>query len=420
MVHPSDRIRGSDTKHLAGRRIVLAVSGSIAAVKTVELARALIRQGAEVLPVMTPAACAIITPDALEFATGVRPVVTLTGQVEHVRELGEQGDADLLLVAPATANTVAKMALGIDDTSVTTFASVALGARRPVLVAPAMHGVMEENPPVQRHVEALKALGVRFIRPLYEEGKAKLAAIDDIVAEVKRALGPGTLSGERVLIVTGASTEPIDPVRVITNRSSGQTGNVLAWEAHRLGAEVTVMTPPDPHRWPPGCDLRHYDTTRSLTDLFAAHLVDLAPDWVLFPAALSDFAAEPQENKISSEKPTLDLSLRKVPKAMTKVRELLPKTRLIGWKLQDTLDEAIERARRRLQEHGADAFVANARETMGAEATDAMLVLPDDTYPLAGDKAEVAERLWGLLLRHVAGRDDPTEEIEHLGQGEWV
>ncbi|MBW3581680.1 MAG: bifunctional phosphopantothenoylcysteine decarboxylase/phosphopantothenate--cysteine ligase CoaBC [Euryarchaeota archaeon] len=420
MVHPSDRIRGSETHHLAGRRIVLAVSGSIAAVKTVELARELIRHGAEVLPVMTPAACGIITPDALEFATGIRPVVTLTGQVEHVRELGEEGDAHLLLVAPATANTVAKMALGIDDTSVTTFATVALGAGRPVIVAPAMHGVMEENPPIQRHVEALKALGVRFVRPLYEEGKAKLAAIDDIVAEVKRELGPGTLRGERVLIVTGASEEPVDPVRVITNRSSGKTGNVLAWEAHRLGADVTVMTPSDPHRWPPGCEIHHFDTVRSLLDTFETRLADLAPDWVLFPAALSDFAAEAKENKISSDQTSLDISLRRLPKAMTKVRELLPKTRLVGWKLQDTLDEAVESARGRLEEHGADAFVANARETMGAAETDAMLVLADDTHPLSGEKAEVAERLWGLLLRHVAGRDDPTEEIEHLGQGEWV
>lgn len=127
MVHTSETIRGTASTTLSGRRIVLGVAGSIAAVKTVELARELIRHGADVLPVMTGAATRLLHPDALEFATGNKPVLGLTGAVEHVDAFGPGGEADLLLVAPATANTIAKMALGIDDTALTTYASVALG-----------------------------------------------------------------------------------------------------------------------------------------------------------------------------------------------------------------------------------------------------------------------------------------------------
>ncbi len=185
-MHPIANIRGSASDHLAGRRIVLGISGSIAAVKCVELARELTRHGAEVHAVMSGAAQGIITADAMEFATG-NPVITkLTGAVEHVALLGDVPErADLLLIAPATANTVGKMAWGIDDTVVTTFATVAFGTGVPVVVAPAMHDAMMRNKPVQRNIETLvNDLGVTWVEPKVEEKKAKLAEPDAIVDAV--------------------------------------------------------------------------------------------------------------------------------------------------------------------------------------------------------------------------------------------
>ncbi|MCK5661305.1 MAG: DNA/pantothenate metabolism flavoprotein, partial [Methanosarcinales archaeon] len=178
---------------LSDKTIVLGITGSIAAVRCVELARELRRRGASVIAVMSKAATEIIHPNAMEFATG-NPVITgITGRVEHVA-LCAKADypgvvgADLLLIAPATANTIGKMAQGIDDTSVTTFATTAIGAGVPVVVVPAMHGSMYSNPFVKKNIDALKKAdaGVIFVGPYMDEGKAKMAEEDDIVLHVER------------------------------------------------------------------------------------------------------------------------------------------------------------------------------------------------------------------------------------------
>ena len=160
-MHPSRAIRGRRSQLLAGRRIVVAVTGSIAAVETPRVIRELIRHGAEVRAVMTPDAARIVTPEAIAFATGNPPIVHLSGEVEHVTFLGPgEGRADLLLLAPATANTISKIAHGIDDTAVTSCASVALGGGVPLLLAPAMHSHMGLNPAVRENLDRLRSWGV--------------------------------------------------------------------------------------------------------------------------------------------------------------------------------------------------------------------------------------------------------------------
>ncbi len=404
-MHPANRIRGTWSQHLAGRRIALGIAGSIGAVRTVELARALIRHGAEVTVVMTPAATRIVHPDALEFATGKPPVTRLSGAVEHVSELGEQGDADLFLVAPATANTVAKLALGIDDTALTTYAAVALGAGRPVLVAPAMHGVMEENPATRRHVDTLKERGVTFVPPLYEEGKAKLAPAGAITASVLRALGPGTLTNRRVLLITGRSEEPVDTVRVLSNRSSGATGRAFADALDRHGATLTVLTSETDHAWPPGTEVRPFSSLRGLVADLPGLLHEKKPHWVLVPAALADFIPERSAHKLSSEEKAPTLRLERAPKVLPVVRENAPDARIVSWKLEDTLEKAVISARQRLDRQRIDAVVANAAVTLGAEATHVTVVTPDDETPVQGSKAEIAEAVLTIL----ASRFDSVE-----------
>jgi phosphopantothenoylcysteine decarboxylase/phosphopantothenate--cysteine ligase len=173
-MHPIEELRGVKSDKLSGKKIVLGVTGSIAAVECVKLARDLARHGADVIPVMTDGAQRIIHPDALEFATGRRPIVQLTGAVEHVAFCGlVPGRADLYLVCPATANTISKIAYGIDDTPVTTFATTAIGSKIPVVIVPAMHGSMYEHKTFLENIEKLKKQGVLFIQPKLEENKAK-------------------------------------------------------------------------------------------------------------------------------------------------------------------------------------------------------------------------------------------------------
>src|SRR3989454_8054014 len=239
-MHPSRRIHAVKSEKLKGKQVVLAITGSIAAVETVKLARELIRHGAKVVPVLSKDATEIVHPNALHFATGREPILRIDGSVPYIELVGTDGTADLLLIAPATSNTVAKVATGIDDTVVTTFAQNALGAGIPILIAPAMHETMYANPIVASHLKTLEAHGVALVTPKFEEEKAKLADVEVIVARVLRILGGKELAGKTVVVVAGATAEPIDDIRIVTNRSSGETGIEGAKAAYEMGADVEL------------------------------------------------------------------------------------------------------------------------------------------------------------------------------------
>ena len=394
-------IRGSLSKHLEGRTVVLAVAGSIAAVKAVELARELIRHGAEVVPVMSDAATRILHPDALEFATGRKPILRLTGQVEHVQLLGDvPGKADLLLVAPATANTVSKMALGIDDTPITTCATVAFGTKTPVVVAPAMHEAMLDHPIVSAHQQTLvEKLGVTWVEPLREEKKAKLADVEAIVEAVIHRLANtpgkrrGPLAGKKVLVVAGASAEPIDPIRILTNRSSGATGLHLATALHRLGADVALWMGRASTEVPDWLDpcARRFETVADLLDLVkASDLKGYAQVWM--PAALGDFATAPAKQKLPSEKGFM-LKLEPMPKAIAAVRKKTPKALLVAFKAESNAKTLVARARSRLKSYGAQAVVANTSDAFGAEASTIHLVTARSVKTFKGPKAQTLEQV---------------------------
>ncbi|MEK6985650.1 MAG: bifunctional phosphopantothenoylcysteine decarboxylase/phosphopantothenate--cysteine ligase CoaBC [Candidatus Thermoplasmatota archaeon] len=400
-MHPVENIRGSLSKHLEGRTIVLAVAGSIAAVKTVELARELIRHGATVVPVMSEAATRILHPDALEFATGRKPITRLSGQVEHVQLLGDvPGKADLLLIAPATANTVSKMALGIDDTTITTMATVAFGTKTPVVVAPAMHEAMLDHPIVAAHQRTLiEQLGVTWVEPLREEKKAKLADVEAIVEAVIHRLANkpgkrrGPLAGQKVLVVGGASAEPIDPIRILTNRSSGATGIHLATALHRLGADVALWMGRSSAAMPEWLDpcARRFETVQDLLDLIkATDLKQFRQVWM--PAALGDFATQPAKQKLSSEK-TITLRLEPMPKAIAALRKKAPKATLIAFKAESNAKTLVVRARSRLKAYGAQFVVANTGDAFGADSSTLQLVTARSAKLFKGPKAQTLEQV---------------------------
>lgn len=169
-------------------KIVVGVTGSVAAVRVPELVRELRRAGHEVECVMTKAATRIIRASVLRWASGEKVVCRLSGGVEHVRLLGLDGEADALLICPCTSNTISKIASGIDDTTVTTMAATALGSGRKIIVVPAMHQSMYQNPFVAENVDKLKGAGIMIVEPRIQEGKAKIACRDDIVMAVEKAL----------------------------------------------------------------------------------------------------------------------------------------------------------------------------------------------------------------------------------------
>ena len=181
MNHPTKDIIGTKGKELMNKKIILCITGSVAAIKSTEIARELMRHGAQVFPVMTKMAQRIIHPDLMEWATGNPVVFELTGKIEHV-ELGNI--ADLILVAPATANTISKIACGIDDTPVTSVISVGFGLNKPILIVPAMHESMYKHPILIQNIEKLRSLKGEFIGPEIKEGKAKIASVEKIVKVV--------------------------------------------------------------------------------------------------------------------------------------------------------------------------------------------------------------------------------------------
>ncbi len=200
VTHPTLDLKSSKSISLDGKRIVLCVTGSIAAVETIRLARELIRNGAEVQGVMSQAAQAIIHPYALEYATGRKVITEITGAIEHVAYCGKRKEAyDLLLVAPCTANTIGKIAAGVDDTPVTTFATTAIGSHIPIIIVPAMHGSMFEHPIVQENIKKLESIGITFVMPKVEEGTAKIPDNAEIVINVERTLSDSPLKGKKIL-----------------------------------------------------------------------------------------------------------------------------------------------------------------------------------------------------------------------------
>jgi len=380
---------------LEGVNVALGVTGSIAAVKTVELAHELRRQGASVRAVTTPAAEGVIHPWSLEYATGNDVVTEITGRVEHVGLCGREGWADILLIAPATANTVGKVAAAVDDTPVTTCATTALGADLPVVIAPAMHEPMYDHPGVLEAIDRLESWGVRFVEPRLEEGKAKVATADAIVTEVAGPTPPATLGDSHVVVTAGATSERIDPIRVITNRASGKTGRAVARACYVRGATVTlVQDGPDV----PYADVVGIETAAEMIDATVAAC--RTADALVSAAAISDFTAEAVTEKIRSGAP-LEIDLEPTPKLIDTVRESFPDLPIVGFKAETGGDdgEMVEAARRIRDRVGLAFVVSNDASVMGADRTRVLILDDDDgVTEAAGTKDEVA----GLIADELA------------------
>lgn len=411
-IHPSKDIIGSEGRELKDKRIVLCITGSVAAYRGIDLARLLMRHGADVHAVMTEStALTLLNPEMMKWATGNDVVTTLTGDLEHIM-LANYGMSDLVIVYPCTANTIGKVAAGIDDTPVTTILSVALGSKIPIIVAHAMHEAMYDNVFLQQNISKLRE-HVAFIEPKMEGGKAKLADPEQVLdVAISIVSDRALLSGKSVLVTAGSTVEYIDPIRVTTNLSSGKMGLAIAREAQRMGASVTLVYGHGTQGAVIGKAM-HVSTSEEMYKVLVSELSSKKHDIAIMAAAVADFKPARKSNKkIDTKTGKVELSLIGTRKIIDEVKKKSKDIFLVAFKADHDVSDSvlIEKAYKKMQESDADIIVANDIGRKGSEAgSDKNEVFIIDKnkkilhLPLQS-KAQVARKLLEIVAEAVNHR----------------
>lgn len=355
-----------ESVRMQGKSILLVIGGGIAAYKSLDLIRRLRERGASVRAILTSGGQQFVTP--LSVATlSEQPVFTDLFDLKDETEIGHirlSREADLIIIAPATANLLAKLAHGLADDLAST---ALLAADKPILAAPAMNWRMWEHPATRRNIEQLKADGLHFVGPAEgsmacgEWGMGRMAEVEDILAEAARLLGDGSrlLAGTHVLVTAGPTHEPIDPVRFIGNRSTGKQGYAIAAAAANLGARVTLVAGPTSLPDPRGVTVIHVEAAEKMLD---AVMQALPADIGVFAAAVSDWrAASVAGSKIKKQagKRAPQLSLVENPdilKTVANLHSMRPRL-VIGFAAET--DDVIPHAMKKLETKGCDWIVAN-------------------------------------------------------------
>jgi phosphopantothenoylcysteine decarboxylase/phosphopantothenate--cysteine ligase len=389
---------------LAGKRIVLGVSGGIAAYKSVEICRRLIDAGAHVIPVMTAGAKHFLGTTTLS-ALASEPVQTsLWDEAAPIPHTALGQSADLVLIAPATARLIGAYAAGLSSDLLT---NVLLATRAPVIVCPAMHTEMWEHPAVADNVATLRRRGVHIVEPDEgrlaggDSGKGRLASPERIMAEIERVLGGGALSGVHVVVTAGGTREPIDAVRVIANRSSGKQGYAVAAEALALGARVTLISTVD-LPVPPGASIRTVETAAQMqTEI---EQVAATADVVVMAAAVADFRPKVAEHgKIKKDSGVPEIVLEPTPDILAGLgARKRPGQTLVGFAAETS--DVLANAEVKLRRKNLDLIVANdvgAPHVGFQHDTNAVTILRSDgvvhTVALTDKRSVARAILQGVL-----------------------
>ncbi len=379
-MHPSEKIKGEKSNKLWNKKIVYGITGGIAAVESVKIARELIRHGASIYPVMTKDACNILHPQAMKFATGNDAIIELTGKVEHVSY-----EADLLLIAPCTANTISKIANGIADNALTTFA---LAFENKIIIAPSMHEEMFKNKFLEENIRKCNEKGIKFIPPKIEGGKAKIASSEEIVEAVIREMRGKDKEGKKVLVIGGPTSEPIDDVRVLTNISSGKMARAISIEAYERGANVET--------WFSGMDGFSFIPNKSFSTI--KELISLIKkaqkyDAIINCAAISDFIIKKRKGKIES-KEKINICLEPSPRINPMLKKICKI--VIGFKLEGK--NVFEKAYKRLKEDGIDYIIGNKLDSIGKDYTEIWIIGKEGLIEkVKGRKEEIAKNIVDLI-----------------------
>jgi phosphopantothenoylcysteine decarboxylase/phosphopantothenate--cysteine ligase len=347
--------------HLKGKNIILGVCGGIAAYKSVELLRLLVKEEARVRVVMTQAATAFVGPITFE-ALSRGPVLTdlfQANRVSGIEHIAWAEDADAVVIAPATANIIGKLAHGIADNPL---ATLLLAVQAPVLIAPSMNVRMYQNPITQDNLRRLKTFGFHLLKPetgpmaCGDSGLGRLPEPQAIVAHLARLVSSADLEGNSVLITAGPTQEPMDPVRFLSNPSSGKMGYALARAARRRGAKVILISGPTCLDTPSGVRGIRICTAEEMEDAVLQHL-DFA-DIILKAAAVSDYRPIAMSNqKLKKGSDNLVIELRRTPDILTKLGQMKGGRILVGFAAET--ERVIENATAKLKEKNLDFIVAN-------------------------------------------------------------
>lgn len=395
---------------LSGKRILLGVTGSIAAFKAADLASKLTQSGSEVDVILTNAGEKFVTPLTFQSVTGRRAFTDkdLWGDEAHVLHVNLGKKADLLVIAPCTANTIAKMAHGIADSLLTV---TALAATCPVLIAPAMDGGMFDHPATQENLKSLQTRGVLVAGPAAGHLASGLSGVGrmleplEILGHIRITLGKnGKLAGKKVIVTAGGTQEAIDPVRVITNHSSGKQGYALAQAALDEGAQVTLITTPTRLTPPIGAKVVHVKSAQDMLDA----LMNESADALVMAAAAADFRPkEIAKDKIKKRDGIPQIELEAAPDILKAVSSQggVPKRFrvMVGFAAESR--DLLQNASEKLKSKGLDFIAANDISAQDAgfavETNRVTLLFADGTQeplPLMG-KNEAAERITVHIAR---------------------
>lgn len=341
-------------------KVLLGVSSSIAAFKSIDILRGLMKEGAEVQCVMTKNALNLISPLTLEILSGNRVITDIfeKGKAGEITHIDVAKGADLLLVAPATANIIAKFANGLADDALST---VFLACRCPVLIAPAMHSQMFLHPVTQKNIEKLKSMGVEFIGPYEGElasgeiGIGRMAEPEEIVNRVIRMTRKKTLKGKKFLVTAGPTYERIDPVRIITNPSSGKMGYAIAEEILKRGGEVILVSGPTSLKPPYGSEIINVESTEEMREEVVKNLGTV--DVVVMAGAPADFRPKTPLKEKAKKEVLEFIELEKTPDILEEIKEIKGKRLIVGFSAETSNIE--ENAKKKMISKKMDIVVAN-------------------------------------------------------------
>jgi len=383
-------------RRLEGKKIVIAVTASISIYRIPDLARDLVKLGASVTCAMSESSQELVSPEVFKWASGSDPVTSITGRVEHISFFNDPHNT-ILVIAPATYNILGKMAAGISDEIPSLMFAYAFGHGVPVIVAPAMHEDMLRNPVMVDNIRRLSSLGVSFVSPRIEDEKAKISENISIIDEIYRSFNHGNMDGKKALVISGRSEESLDPVRVISNRSTGTTGYWLARNLYRLGASQVTLIGNTSQALPPYINHIHADSTDDFYRETKAELKSDTYDIVFVPAALSDFSVTRQSRKIESGK-ELSITLKPRKKLLDAIR-MEHKGTLVSFKLDHEGGKFAGQGSK--DEYIVFNEIRPEGRTFGDNSAEYKVFGGDGTHEIIANGKE--EATWRLIL-HVAGK----------------
>ena len=409
MIHPSKDIIGSKSTRLGDKIILLGITSSAAIYKSIDLARELMRHGAEVYPIMTPNAAKLISPDLFYWATGNKPLVELSGEIEHIQLTHQNSKKILLLIAPATANTIAKVANGISDNALTATILSALGRRIPTIVVPAMHLSLWDAPQMRENIRKLEKMGIRIIEPLIKEGKAKYPPLEEIIENIFREVTSPVLRNKKILVTAGSTRVYIDDIRFISNPSSGKMGIAMAIEAWLRGGNVDLlMAKHSKHRYyiPIDINILTFETFNDAQDLLIEKIE--TADIFIHAAAISDFRPSKKITGKMSSKKGFSVNLEPTPKLLEKARSVNKRAFFIAFKAEWNVSdkELIEKSKEYIETGIANAVVANdvSKGVFGSDMTEIVLLYEETGglrhVKIQGEKRYVASKILDILFGH--------------------